>query len=268
MFHKNATGPCDDGRLQEVVLRKLPAMIGFPLLLIPFAIYNIFVFLMPGVAFTTPIIDVPLMSGVTWAPTFGDALLTLGVLLLLLEVIKASRPGTRYLTDHLLSLIVFGAAVAEFLLLAPFGTSAFFLLTVLMAVEFLAGISLSIRNRHRRAAAVTPTPSADISGEIVAEPAGRAAIEPSFDLSPQPSKTVETASAPSEPAVEPPLELHPVLRPLPEAAPEPVLTVIRNPEISAPAAPPVRERKIADWSVADLVSDHEPERESRIQPKP
>ena len=53
-------------------------MIGFPLLLIPFAIYNIFVFLMPGVAFTTPVTDVRLMSGATWAPTFGDALLVLG----------------------------------------------------------------------------------------------------------------------------------------------------------------------------------------------
>ena len=40
-------------------------MIGFPLLLIPFAIYNIFVFLMPGVAFTTPIMDLPLISGAT-----------------------------------------------------------------------------------------------------------------------------------------------------------------------------------------------------------
>ena len=77
-------------------------MIGFPLLLIPFAIYNIFVFLMPGVAFTTPVTDVRLMSGATWAPTFGDALLVLGALLLMIEVIKAARPGARYLMDHLL----------------------------------------------------------------------------------------------------------------------------------------------------------------------
>ena len=56
-FHKNATHPCDDKRPQEAVQRKLPTMIGFPLLLIPFAIYNIFVFLMPGVAFTAPIVE-------------------------------------------------------------------------------------------------------------------------------------------------------------------------------------------------------------------
>ena len=129
-------------------------MIGFPLLLIPFAIYNIFVFLMPGVAFTAPVGSVTLMSGVQWVPTFGDALLALAALLLMFEVIKAARPGARYLTDHLLSLIVSGAAVEEFLLLAPFGTSTFFLLTVLMIVEFLAGVSIGFRNRHRRAPAV------------------------------------------------------------------------------------------------------------------
>ncbi|HBR44665.1 MAG TPA: hypothetical protein DEA80_06995, partial [Afipia sp.] len=123
-------------------------MIGFPLLLIPFAIYNIFVFLMPGVAFTAPVASVTLMSGVQWAPTFGDALLALTALLLMFEVIKAARPGARYLTDHLLSLIVSGAAVAEFLLLVPFGTSTFFLLTVLMVVEFIAGVSIGFRHRH------------------------------------------------------------------------------------------------------------------------
>ena len=42
----------------------------------------------------------------------GDArattLLALGIVLLLLEVIKGVRPGGKYLTDHLLSLMVFG----------------------------------------------------------------------------------------------------------------------------------------------------------------
>ena len=244
---------------QEVVQRKLPTMIGFPLLLIPFAIYNIFVFLMPGVAFTAPIASVTLMSGVTWAPTFGDALLALGALLLLLEVIKAARPGARYLTDHLLSLIVFGAATAEFLLLAPFGTSTFFLLTVLMAVEFLAGVSIGFRNRNRRAPAPAPVAApANVVHEDAPIPAGRAPSEPSFDRVPQDSKPVEPVF---EHAPEPRPE------PQPEAPPKPVpsLAVIRNPENPAPV--PVTERKVADWSVADLVSDNEPERGPHTPPK-
>jgi len=127
------------------------SMIGFPLLLIPLAIYNIFVFLMPGVTFTSQIASVTLMSGVVWTATFGDALLALAILLLLFEIIKASRPGARYLTDHLLSLIVFCAAAAEFLFFKALGTSDFFLLTVLAGVEFLAGAIISLRNRSSRA---------------------------------------------------------------------------------------------------------------------
>ena len=101
-------------------------MVGFPLLLIPLAIYNIIVFLMPGVSFTDPLVKLTLMSGAEWPVTLSDVLLTLGILLLLAEVIKGARPGAKYLTDHLLSLIVFGAAAAEFVLWPKFGTSTYF----------------------------------------------------------------------------------------------------------------------------------------------
>src|SRR5882724_2533216 len=120
-------------------------MVGFPLLLIPLAIYNIIVFLMPGVSFTDPLVKLALMSGTEWPITLSDVLLALGILLLMCEVIKGARPGAKYLTDHLLSLIVFGAAVAEFLLWPRFGTSVYFLLTLLAVVDFLSGIALRTR---------------------------------------------------------------------------------------------------------------------------
>ena len=121
------------------------SMIGFPLLLIPLAIYNIIVFLMPGVSFADPIVKLTLMSGAEWPVTLSDMLLALGVLLLLFEVIKGARPGAKYLTDHLLSLIVFGGAAAEFLLWPKFGTSTFFVLALLALVDFLSGIALRTR---------------------------------------------------------------------------------------------------------------------------
>ena len=92
------------------------SMVGFPLLLIPLAVYNIVVWLMPGVSLTEPLIKLTLVSGAEWSIDLSDMLLALGVFLLLLEVMKGARPGAKYLTDHLLSLIVFGAAAAEFLL--------------------------------------------------------------------------------------------------------------------------------------------------------
>jgi len=237
------------------------SMVGFPLLLIPFAIYNIFVFLMPGVAFTSPIASVALMSGATWTATFGDALLALAIVLLLFEVIKAARPGARYLTDHLLSLIASGAAVAEFLLLAPFGTSAFFLLTVLMIVEFLAGVSIGFRNRHRRVPVVAPAGIEREPASVPASPApassaplSPAPIEPSFDRTHQEVKPVEPVFPSPQPATES------------EVAPKPVptLAVIRNSEVSAPAP----ERKISDWNVSDLVADNASEGADKTSPKP
>ena len=121
------------------------SMVGFPLLLIPLAIYNIIVFLMPGVSFTDPLVKLTLMSGAEWPLTLSDILLALAILLLLVEVIKGARPGSKFLTDHLLSLIVFGAAAAEFLLWPRFGTSPYFMLAMLALVDFLSGIALRAR---------------------------------------------------------------------------------------------------------------------------
>src|SRR5438034_2657263 len=120
-------------------------MVGFPLLLIPLAIYNIIVFLMPGVSFTDPLVKLTLVSGAELPVTLSDVLLTLGILLLLAEVIKGARPGAKYLTDHLLSLILFGAAAAEFVLWPKFGTSTYFLLVLLAMADFLSGITLRAR---------------------------------------------------------------------------------------------------------------------------
>jgi len=122
-------------------------MVGFPLLLIPLAVYNIIAFLMPGLSFTDPLLRVTLMSGEVWPVTLNDMLLAAGVLLLLLEVIKGARPGAKYLTDHLLSLIVFGAAAAEFLLWPKFGNSTYCLLALLALVDFISGIALRTRRR-------------------------------------------------------------------------------------------------------------------------
>ena len=51
--------------------------LGFPLLLVPFAIYNIVAFLMPGVSWTGTLATVHMMSGADWAMSGGDVLIAL-----------------------------------------------------------------------------------------------------------------------------------------------------------------------------------------------
>jgi hypothetical protein len=128
-------------------------MVGFPLLLIPLAVYNIVVLLMRDVSLSEPVVRLPLMSGAEWPISLSDMLLAFAALMLLMEIVKGARPGAKYLMDHLLSLIVFGAAAAEFLLLPKFGTSTFFLLTLFALVDFLTGVTL---RRRRYIAAPAP----------------------------------------------------------------------------------------------------------------
>ena len=159
-------------------------MVGFPLLLIPLAIYNIVALLMPGVPLTDPLVKLTLVSGVEWQVTLSDVLLSLGVLLLLLEIMKGARPGSKYLTDHLLSLIVFAGAAAEFVMLPKFGTSTFFLLTLMAMVDFLGGIAL-----HARRGSVTSRRS----HTPVETPEGEHRIEP-VPAAPAPAPTATPAA--------------------------------------------------------------------------
>ena len=50
------------------------SMVGFPLLLIPLAIYNIIAFLMPDVRFGEPLLKLALISGAEWQVTLSDIL--------------------------------------------------------------------------------------------------------------------------------------------------------------------------------------------------
>jgi hypothetical protein len=203
-------------------------MVGFPLLLIPLAIYNIIVFLMPDVSFTDPLVKLTLMSGVEWAVTPSDVLLTLAILLLLAEVIKGARPGAKYLTDHLLSLMVFGAAAAEFVLWPKFGTSTYFLLTALSLVDFLSGLALRTR---RRAVAVAAAP-APAPPPKAAEPPPKAAQKVEAPAAPQLEPAPAAAPAPVAPSVPPAVSVaESVLKEL--AEPKPV-----QPAVSPEAAPP------------------------------
>src|SRR5262249_43304078 len=78
-------------------------LIGIPLLIIPFAIYNMIAFLTPGLGWTDRIATIAMMSGASWTITPEDALITLAILLLFLEIFKASRSSSsRGLVDHML----------------------------------------------------------------------------------------------------------------------------------------------------------------------
>ncbi|OKO74091.1 hypothetical protein [Bradyrhizobium sp. AS23.2] len=205
-------------------------MVGFPLLLIPLAVYNIVAFLMPSVSFTDVLFKVPMITGETWPVTLADLLLALGIVLLLLEVVKGARPGSKFLMDHLLSLIVFGAAAAEFVMWPKFGNSTYFLLVLLAMADFLGGIAQRTRRRVTYVAETT-VPAPRKAKRRAEAPADDAVAEPKFEpvSAPQPAPVVPPAPT-AQSVAESVLMDHP--------APKPAPTITPSPEIPSPHLQP------------------------------
>ena len=124
-------------------------LIGFPLLVIPFAIYNMIAFLTPSLTWTANVATIHLISGQDWTVTPEDIILAFAIVLLGVEVIKATRMGIRGLMDHVLSMVLFIVMLVEFLLVARAGTSTFFILMVISLVDVMAGFIITARTAQR-----------------------------------------------------------------------------------------------------------------------
>jgi hypothetical protein len=187
---------------------------------------------MPSVSFSDVLFKVPMITGQAWPVTLSDLLLALGVLLLLLEVVKGARPGAKFLMDHLLSLIIFGAAAAEFVMWPKFGNSTYFLLVLLSMADFLGGIAQRTRRRIAYVATETvtvprkarrqPEPPAD---EAAPEPKSS---EPKFESAPVPQPAPVPPAPSAQSVAESILMDHPA--PKPGIAP--------SPEIASPHLQP------------------------------
>ena len=124
-------------------------VLGFPLLLIPFAVYNILALLMRGVTWTAQLTTLHMMSGQDWVMTWEDMLVAFAILLLSVEIMKSTRIGLRTVIDHILSMGLFIVMLVEFLLVARAGTSTFFILMVISLVDVMAGFIITARTAQR-----------------------------------------------------------------------------------------------------------------------
>jgi len=132
----------------------------FPFLLIPVLIYNLFAAFSGG---TVPGTDIPrmlagvngaaitvtMLSGVRFSLSWGDLLLTFSIVFLFIEVIKSTRTYAPTIINHVASMILFIVCLIEFLLFPSFGTSPFFLLTMMVLVDALAGMIVTIVSARR-----------------------------------------------------------------------------------------------------------------------
>lgn len=123
-----------------------------PLLVVPFVLYNLVVFLFFGgnpVNWGAGLFSIPMPSGMPWAITAGDFLLVVGILLLFFEVLKSTNTARSSIIEHMLSMVVFVAFLVEFLLVGAASSSVFFLLMVMSLIDVVAGFTVSITSASR-----------------------------------------------------------------------------------------------------------------------
>ncbi|SFV37091.1 hypothetical protein SAMN05216456_2743 [Devosia crocina] len=123
-----------------------------PLLVVPFVLYNLVVFLFFGgnpINWGAGLFSVPMPSGMPWAITAGDLLLVLGIVMLFFEVLKSTNIARNSIVEHMLSMVVFVAFLIEFLLVGAASSSVFFLLMVMSLIDVVAGFTVSITSASR-----------------------------------------------------------------------------------------------------------------------
>lgn len=130
----------------------------FPMLAIPVVVYNIVaLFHMFGSdtnsaynALSHVLFSIPMPSdGTQWQISTGDVVVFIGLIMLFFEMLKSTRSDSVAIVNHSLSMILFILCLVEFLLLRPFGTSTFFLLTTMTLLDVLAGFIVTIVTARR-----------------------------------------------------------------------------------------------------------------------
>jgi hypothetical protein len=98
-----------------------------------------------------PVATLTLDSG-PWTISYGDVIVTCGLVALFVEVIRATAPDEKAIIERGLSLLVLLVALMAFVLVPGFNTSVFFMIVVIALIDVAAGYSVSVIAARREVA--------------------------------------------------------------------------------------------------------------------
>ena len=124
----------------------------FPLLALPVLLYNLDLLTLRGglqsadasAQLTGAIFTIHMASGGAWPVTLGDLFLGASLVVLFIELLKSTNSRNIAIINHSLSMILFVICLVEFLLMKGFATSIFFLITLMVLLDVLAGFIVTI----------------------------------------------------------------------------------------------------------------------------
>ena len=123
-------------------------MASFPLLAIIVAAYTLLALGAPG-WLDAVLFELPLLSGAMLLFRGGDLLLVIGLLLLCVEIYRATSSATGAILNHVLSLIVFIIALIELIVMPRMANMTFFLIVLMTLSDVIAGFTVTISTARR-----------------------------------------------------------------------------------------------------------------------
>ena len=119
-----------------------------PLLIFVFLFYNFIVLLGggsdPDEVLRQVVLPIPMLNGHTWTFSWGDLVILLLLIMLFVELLKATYTSSASRLDHGLSMLVFVVCLIEFLMVRQAQTSVFFFIVVATLIDVIAGFTVSI----------------------------------------------------------------------------------------------------------------------------
>ena len=129
----------------------------FPLLALPVLAYNLIALTLTGGfsaidagdKIVVALFKIRAASGGMWAVSPADLLLSASLVVLFIELIKSTANRRIAIVNHSLSMLLFVGCLVELLLAPAFATSAFFLITLMVFLDVLAGFIVTIVSARR-----------------------------------------------------------------------------------------------------------------------
>ena len=123
-----------------------------PFLVAPVVIYAFLVLTwgaQTGADFAAQAFAVPLASGDVLSMSVGALFIAFAILCLFAEVVRSARPTNAAIGENMSTAIVLVVCLVLFLMVRGFGTSEFFLVTLLLLVDFMTDAAVMVFTARR-----------------------------------------------------------------------------------------------------------------------
>ncbi len=124
---------------------------------VPFLIFPVIIYALLALTwgakvsadFTAQVFSMPMASGDVFSMSVGSLFIAFAILCLFAEVVRSARPTNAAIGENMSTALLLVVCLVLFLMVRGFGTSEFFLVTLLLLVDFMTDAAVMVFTARR-----------------------------------------------------------------------------------------------------------------------